>query len=360
MNSPSESGIIWKWKSNANPWANVEPDTWEPYSDTDNSIIENAHQQNQKRVELDYFWIDFSKQLQVNKQDSNKQRPIRREIIHIPAKQIREHRFTLEQPKLDYKALNTSDPFRSFISNSGFDLSSSEKIHAELVEKAAHGIEIEGAKLDKTQEAQRIANELRGVKHKSIEEILECCVKLYTEDTFLYRLINKVMRQADMCKGMLLTQEDQEYGRTLGPYCGLLEKYLCDSPNQEDITVYRCATLTNEMVDDYKKNIGRLAWWDAFSSTTKNKHEALRFGNNTLFVIYIPRHQQRCTGVDISSLSKYSHEEEILLHPAIQVCIQKVEYDAQLKKYVINLEVSCRTHSDAKAEAGHQSFSYLL
>ncbi|CAF3416232.1 unnamed protein product [Rotaria socialis] len=338
LDSSSESRIIWKWKSNAHPWSNVEPDTWEQYSDIENCIIENAHKNNQSQVELDHCLIDFNNQIQINKHNLNKRRPIKRESLLMSDKHIREQRFTMEQPKLDYKSLNKTDPFRSFVQNAGFRLHSDDSIDSELIEKAACGIEAEGTKLNKTLEAQSIANELRHMKHKSKNEILECCVKLYTAESFLYKLINKIMREADMCKGMLLREEDREYGKTLGPFCGLLEKYLCDSPKQHDITVYRCATLTNEMVNDYKQNIGRDVWWDAFTSTTKNKHKAFEFGGNTLFVIFIPGGLAH-SGVDISSLSVYPSEEEILLQSAITVFIKKVEYHPNINKHIINLEV---------------------
>ncbi|CAF2658224.1 unnamed protein product [Rotaria sp. Silwood2] len=275
MNSSSKLPIIWMWKLNANPWTNVGPDTWEQYSDIENYIIENAHQQNKNQVELDHFWFDFNKQIQINKQDLNKQRAIMREIMYMLDKDIREHRFTMQQPKLDYKPLNMSDPF--------------------------------------------------------------------------------LMREADICKGMFTNEKDREYGQTLGPYCALSEKYLRDSPNQEEIIVYQCATLTNEMIHEYKENIGRLAWWDAFSSTIKNEHKALQFGGNTLFVIYIPR-QKHCLGVEISSLSVYLDKEEILLQPALNISIQRIQYEPKINKHQINLEVSSCSCTVEKIESGHKSY----
>ncbi|CAF4113727.1 unnamed protein product [Rotaria sp. Silwood2] len=155
---------------------------------------------------------------------------------------------------------------------------------------------------------------------------------------------------------MFCTKRDREYGQTLGPFCGLLEKYLRDSPNQEDIIVYRCATLTNEMIHDYKTNPDWSVWWDAFSSTTKSKDKALQFHGNTLFVIYIPGRRLHCSGVDISSLSVYPGEEEVLLQLAIQVSIKKVEYNPKINKHVINLEVCHCGCIGAKLKTGHKSY----
>ncbi|CAF2821970.1 unnamed protein product [Rotaria sp. Silwood2] len=183
MNSLSKSRAIWRWKSNTNPWANTEPDTWEQYSDIESYIIENAHQQNQNKVELDDFWIDFNKQIQINKQNPNKQRLSRRKIMDISDEHIREHRFAMQQPKSRYQSLS-HDPFRSFIHNSRFNLISDDAVNDEMIEKAAHGIEVDGTKLNRKQEAQCIANELRKVKNGSTKEILDCCVKLYTAESF--------------------------------------------------------------------------------------------------------------------------------------------------------------------------------
>ena len=265
--------------------------------------------------------------------------------LHIDVRQrpavqgtIRENRFAVELPNLSRHVVLSNDYDRSFINNSHFTIRSDNDINEELIEKAARGIEIEGEKIGKSQEARSIADELRQVKNKSKKEILECCVKLYTAETFLYGLINKVMREAEMCKYMFLKYEDQEYAENLGPYCALLDRYLCEQPNQNNIVVYRCASLTQFTIDDYKRNLNGRVWWDAFSSTTKNKNVALQFNGNTLFVIHIPQSQYKNrSGVDISSLSQFAAEEEILLHPAVRVIINEVKYDSEINKNIIKL-----------------------
>lgn len=70
----TQQQTVWMWKSNVDPWSNIEPDEWKRYSDVENCIIENAYQKKKNEVELDDYCIDFGKQLQIMKQDSNEAR----------------------------------------------------------------------------------------------------------------------------------------------------------------------------------------------------------------------------------------------------------------------------------------------
>lgn len=81
---------------------------------------------------------------------------------------------------------------------------------------------------------------------------------------------------------------DTDNYRTLQPYCLLLRDYLKGCPQEKDVVVFRDATLTDEMIDYYKKHIGKLVVWDWLSSTTKNKEIALSSYGNILFQIQIP------------------------------------------------------------------------
>ncbi|CAF0749301.1 unnamed protein product [Didymodactylos carnosus] len=69
---------IWYWKSNANPFSSTEPAEWSRFSDIENEIIEDAFQHNKKEVLLDNHSIDFKLELQINKSDKTRQRPVLR------------------------------------------------------------------------------------------------------------------------------------------------------------------------------------------------------------------------------------------------------------------------------------------
>lgn len=337
----TQQQTVWMWKSNVDSWSNIEPDEWKRYSDIENYIIESAYQQNKNEVELDDYCIDIGEQVQIMKQDSNKQRPIKRMTVKID-EYVRSERFTLQQPQLTNKSFSLKSyigGMSNFLYASGYARTEhlSDDELEDFVEKAAAGIEEEGTKLGKKTDAQFMANELRQQKGKGKQKIGECCIKLYTMESFLYKLFNQVMREAevkDNHRFSFVLDRDKNYGRTLGPYCSLLCIYLRITPCQKDIVVFRSVILTDEVIDDYTKNVGKTIKWESFSSTTKNKQVALKFDGNTLFQIRIhPGSVYQC--VDISSLSRYPHEEEVLLSPGIDINIDRVKFEQKINKYII-------------------------
>ncbi|CAF1281963.1 unnamed protein product [Didymodactylos carnosus] len=172
----------------------ITTDTGKP--NIKNEIIEHAYQEGKmKQIQIDNEnIIDFEKYLQVNIKNPYKQKSIKRVT------------------KID---------------NSQFN-------------KAVMGI-LEGEKLNKLHKAKWIANELKKVKEKDEKEIGKCCIRLYTMKSFLYKLLNRVMREADYISSngylMFVSERDKIYGRTFGPFCLLLYRYLRDNRNNEIRTV---------------------------------------------------------------------------------------------------------------------------
>ncbi|CAF4008723.1 unnamed protein product [Rotaria sp. Silwood1] len=120
---------------------------------------------------------------------------------------------------------------------------------------------------------------------------------------------------------------------TLGPFCWLLQKHLRSFGGPPTFTVYRGATLINEMIEEYKQAVGTEIMWFSFISTSKDRRVAEQFGN-TLFIITL-------TGAiifkqaDISSVSHYPHEQEVLLAQSRRFTVDKVQYDSTNGKHLI-------------------------
>lgn len=90
-----------------------------------------------------------------------------------------------------------------------------------------------------------MAEQLRNCKKK--DEILKCAARLYTSESFLYKLINLSLRSQDLNKIP-----------TLGPFCVLLNTYLAIARSKaEDEIVYRAVKLTDEMIKEYKQFVGQ-------------------------------------------------------------------------------------------------------
>lgn len=135
-----------------------------------------------------------------------------------------------------------------------------------------------------------------------------------------------------------MSHRDTDNYLTLKPYCVLLEDYLSGCSQERDIAVFQSANLTDDMIDCYKRHVGKLAIWDWFSSTTKNKEIALSCFGNALFEIRIPQELHRSVAVAISLFSEYPSEQEVLL-VNLEIKIEKVEYDPEINKHVIEIVI---------------------
>jgi hypothetical protein len=182
----------------------------------------------------------------------------------------------------------------------------SHKSSSEKIQLAALGIEHEGRLIDKADEAQYLATELREVANSSWETIMTKCIELYTRECFLYRLINQTLRENNLSKV-----------ETLGPFCWFLQNAsFCEFFASKCYTgcVYRGAQLDDNSIENYRQAIGTVKAWRGFSSTSKNPLVARMFGQNTLFIIETNTESTRQDhGIDISTCSQFPMEEEVLI-----------------------------------------------
>jgi len=196
----TQKRVEWFWKSNDDPFSKSESSEWNRYSDIENAIIEEAYTIMKKsNVILDDHYIDFEHRIQIANDDQTKQRPVKRVEMNREEEQLREARFT-PNPILPASSFHDLVGFRKIFIDSFmevFDLRSVydwDKLKHELVEKAMWGILHEGQLAGKQCEAKWILQQLEKVKDKSKKEIGECCVYLYTLESFLYKILNHTMR----------------------------------------------------------------------------------------------------------------------------------------------------------------------
>lgn len=165
--------------------------------------------------------------------------------------------------------------------------------------------------------------------HDAISKVknLDCAARLYTAESFLYRLVNTALMNNDMSKI-----------DTLGPFCYLLYFRLRLDRKREDQTLYRGATLSMTMIDEYKQAVGKTIIWLGFTSTSKDRRVAEMYAGNALFIILAKDtwHPQN----DISKLSYYPDEREVLLSPFYSCIIDKIEFESNSKKYLIYMTTS--------------------
>ncbi|CAF4810420.1 unnamed protein product, partial [Rotaria sp. Silwood2] len=90
------------------------------------------------------------------------------------------------------------------------------------------------------------------------------------------------------------------------------------------------------MIAQYKQAVGSEIIWPAFTSTTKDRRVAEeQFDGNALFIISVKDSWQ----TDISSLSHYPDEQEVLLNYIYQFKVEKVDQDPISGQYLINLKL---------------------
>ncbi|CAF1499275.1 unnamed protein product, partial [Rotaria sp. Silwood1] len=223
----------WYWKSNPNAASTHEKEEWMSYSDIESEIIEKAFNDKHKTtlVELDDYWIDLNNSIAISKHGYNKLTPIKRVPINSPQNQrLRGERFS---------GLPESIKHFNEWTNGGYwfikqwkDQQSPDISYSEIVEQAANGIITEAQLIEKSDEAKRMADQLLHRKGYDKVEIHKCSIELYTMESFLYKLVNKTLRDNDKSKL-----------NTLGPYCYLLYHswYMMDDKTMGK--VYRGADL---------------------------------------------------------------------------------------------------------------------
>jgi len=173
--------------------------------------------------------------------------------------------------------------------------------------------------------AQEMADELIQCQDNR-QKLRECAVKLYTKETFLYKVLNKALRNDDMSKV-----------KTLGPLCFLIKSYTSQRKMlTEDQIIYRGMELTDQMIEEYREAVGEEIDWPAFTSTTKNRAVAEIWGN-TLCIITLCR-GLFIHGSDVSNISNIPDEEEFLLSVGFVLQVEKIETDPSQKKHKIYLK----------------------
>ena len=322
----------WYWKSNANPFSDEETAEWQEYSDIEMNIIEDAFQEHLSRVELDDYEIDLVNFIQFHKQDSTRQRPIKR----VSARSTRcgvSKRFSFQNensPMLKSKSMMNDGRWETPYFIEEWIKRNPEVSMSEQVEMAADGILKEGIQLGTVAESKWLAEALRSVKDKDFNDIAIRCIYLYTRECFLYKLLNRTLRNEDLSKI-----------DTLGPFCDILWNSLGSeelrAKYQFTGTVYRGASMISEDIEDYQNNVKKpLKKWLNFSSTSKNQALAEMYGGNTLLIIHVPSQSQH---LDISSISHFPEEEEVLLGASTTFQVENVQLEEATGKYHVHLRI---------------------
>lgn len=341
MERTASERIFWYYNSSAIPWPNTPTSNstlfeWSKYRDIEMELIEEAFQRGDVHVMLDRYRIDFEPLIQVRLDDETKRRQIKRETTSNQQSCVRKDRFTssIAITTVDtvpsYGAPDAWCPFLRNWQKTKTGLQACLKLSF-CIEACAQGIVKEAALHHgyHITEAAYMAEKLRScwLRTNSKVEVLKCCVGFYTSNSFLYEALNTALRKCDNSKI-----------ETFGPLAYLLHEYSRMDKGFSGI-VYRGLNLTTTDLQMYERARRQWQTWSAFTSTSKRRDVAELFQTNTLLVIDISNFQLGVVrGSDITHLSKYPDEEEVLIPAGTNFRVTNIEQDAQ-QRYIIHIEI---------------------
>lgn len=217
---------------------------------------------------------------------------------------------------------------------------------------------IKEGEIDEKNKVLEIEAELNQVEKKTlgksskdrIKELQSCCVKLYTKGCYIYRVVNAALRD-----------EDQTKLHTLGPFCYLLFNCIGQgSKNKSSIadhlrrvlrpkkiqsmTLYRGDSNSANTVEEYRRAVGddsKRFKWLPFVSTSPDRAVAEGFAGDVLYIIEIPSYSSNEDQfTDLTAISHYTYEKEILLLPGVQFQVKKLELDHDKGRHLVYIKIN--------------------
>ncbi|NGT95623.1 hypothetical protein G6Y98_07405 [Clostridium perfringens] len=188
-----------------------------------------------------------------------------------------------------------------------------------LIDKIVNGLKIEGFHTQ--------SEEITNVKTQ--DELNKTIIKQYTEETNLYLRVNEILRGCHNYQNENNSEDDiKKYEEPLAAWILQLNSAIRREPYYEKKS-YRGATLSDYEISMYKEN--EIFIWASFISASKSKEACL--GGNVLFEIFtesaMSLNDKRFPR-DISKLSEYPNEEEVLYPLACAYRVHYIKHEGDL------------------------------
>lgn len=341
---------------------------WTPYPCAISSFLENAFRRGDAEIFIGTLYrIDFRQFLQTDVCKPECTTSIRRHNLrisethskHTDLDDTREERLLFPMDMIEYDS-TTADTFYDgspFIRDWLITFTDG---HTNVKFNDIFPALINGLKIVGNTEPEKVMNEIfkelvtvkkttsQQKESKRMKKLEDCCAKLYTKNSFLFRIVNNTMRTDDRTKLDLL-----------GPYCYLVYNYIGRYKNQNMsqrwrfleniyrktsgcITLYRGASISTETIEKYKQVAGKKEisfQWRHFLSTSIDRDVAKDFGLNVLFIIEIKTYLCDDQTACLSKNACMEYEKEILIKPGTRFRILKVEFDHQSKHELVYIRI---------------------
>ena len=172
-------------------------------------------------------------------------------------------------------------------------------------------------------------------------------IRWYTKQCFIYRLCNKALRTEDIELLYTFRYYIQDLCKRLAVEHRAFREKLGQATN---LTLYRGLKLTKDELHRFQSNVDALISTNGFLSTTRNYDLAMQFAlktskrstdvQPTLFVIQADCRLDNVIFADISSLSVYPDEEEVLFDLGCAFKITSVEFDDEKNLWTVAMTLT--------------------
>ena len=187
---------------------------------------------------------------------------------------------------------------------------------------------------------QNNPNELSKIIKFEKEYQSNLAIQWYTDECFLYKLLNKALRTEDV-------QLLYIFRFFLIDLCSIIEKRKLRG--RGTLKVYRGTKISKDEFKKLNENLGEIISTNGFLSTSKNKEISIEFAQRSskrkdfesiLFEIHIDFSLQSIECVDIQNESLFQNEEEILFNLNSTFQINSISFDSKLNLWIIQLNTT--------------------
>ena len=192
-------------------------------------------------------------------------------------------------------------------------------------------------------------NELQSIDEFEKSYTSQDCIKWYTRETFVYKMVNKALRTEDV-------QQLHTFRFFIADLSSALARQHVRNVEEPDndviTTVYRGVRVTLSELEEFRLNEGKLISINGYLSTSRSRSVAIQFTGGdkkrsdtvpVLFEIECRNEEgKRCIFADIAEFSNFPEEQEVLFDLGTVLQVETVSEEAGMWKVLL------RTTSDGR------------
>jgi tetratricopeptide (TPR) repeat protein len=189
---------------------------------------------------------------------------------------------------------------------------------------------------------QNNKNELKKIEEFKKSYSREKAIEWYTDECFLYKLLNKALRTEDI--ELLYT-----FRFFIIDLCACIEEEKKNLKDQTIITLYRGTQIPTEEFRKLKDNVGKIISTNGFLSTSRNMDVSVQFAHpnfvmagfeSVLFEIQADPSLNPVIFADVADKSRIEGEEEVLFNLNALFKIHSATFDSTLQLWKVQLNAT--------------------